>query len=336
MSRKVNSVDVARLAGVSQATVSYVLTGRKDQTIREETRRKVMDAAQSLGYRPNLAARALATGQTRMIALWVPYSYHSVFSHVIEQIVRSAQESRFRVVIVQIAGETGETLGPSSLLSEWHVDGILAFDATRLVEELLDRHAGLPPIVSFGPACSDRTDHVGVDLYEGSLTAVRHLYEIGCRRIAYAGYQQRLGLGEPRYDAYHHVMQEIGAEPLVLPLLRGEYDDSYQTVRDHVTAFGCPDGLFCWNDEAAIGANRAFADLGLRVPEDVALIGSDGIRETLYSVPTLSTVAQPFEEMCRLAWEFLQRRLKEPSLPPQHTLLPMRLEKRASTSRAYT
>ena len=335
MSRKVNSVDVARLAGVSQATVSYVLTGRKDQTIREETRRKVMDAAQTLGYRPNLAARALATGQTRLIALWVPYSYHSVFSHVIEQIVRVAQESRFRVVIVQIAGETGKTLGPSGFLSEWHVDGILAFDATCLVEELLDRHVGLPPLVSFGPACSGRTDHVGVDLYEGSLQAVRHLHEIGCRRIAYAGYHQRLGVGEPRYDAYHRVMQEIGAEPLVLPLLRGEYDDSYQMVRDHVTAFGCPDGLFCWNDEAAIGANRAFADLGLRVPEDVALIGSDGIRETLYSVPALSTVAQPFEEMCQLAWDFLQRRLKEPSLPPQHILLPMRLTKRASTSRAY-
>ena len=336
MSRKVNSVDVARLAGVSQATVSYVLTGRKDQTIREETRRKVMDAAQALGYRPNLAARALATGQTRMIALWVPYSYHSVFSHIIEQIILLAKESHFRVVIVQTAGETGETLGPGGLLSEWHVDGILAFDATRLVEELLDRHVGLPPIVSFGPACSDRTDHVGVNLYEGSLTAVRHLHEIGCRRIAYAGYEQRLLISEPRYSAYHTVMRETGREPLLIPLLRGEYDDSYSAIHAHVAAFGCPDGLFCWNDEAAIGANRAFADLGLRVPEDVALIGSDGIRETRYSVPTLSTMAQPFEATCRLAWDYLQRRLKDPSLPPQHALLPMRLEKRASTSRAHT
>lgn len=336
MSRKVNSVDVARLAGVSQATVSYVMTGRKDQTIREETRRKVMDAAQALDYRPNLAARALVTGQTRMIALWVPYSYHSVFSHVIEQIVRLAQESRFRVIIVQIAGETVETLGPGGLLSDWHVDGVLAFDATHLVEELLDRGVGLPPIVSFGPTCSNRTDHVGVDLYEGSLQAVRHLHEIGCRRIAYAGYQRRLIAGEPRYDAYHAVMRETGREPLLIPLLRGEYDDSHEAICAHVSAFGCPDGLFCWNDETAIGANRAFADLGLRVPEDVALVGSDGIRETLYSVPTLSTVAQPFEATCRLAWEFLQRRLKEPSLPPQHALLPMNLEKRASSSRAYT
>jgi len=334
MSRKVNSVDVAKLAGVSQATVSYVLTGRKDQAIREETRRKVLDAAQSLGYRPNLAARALVTGQTRMIALWVPYSYHSVFGHVIEQIVRLASESHFRVVIVQINGETGETLSSSGLLSEWHVDGILAFDATRLVEEILDQHSGLSPIVSFGPACSHRADHVGIDLYEGSLRAVRHLVEVGCRRIAYAGYQRSLYVGDSRYDAYVQVMLETGAEPIFLPLLRGEYDDTHQAVLDHVAAYGCPDGLFCWNDEAAIGANRAFADLGLRVPEDVAVIGSDGIRETAYCVPTLSTMAQPFEEMCRLAWELLQRRLKEPSLPPQHVLLPMRLEKRASTSRA--
>ena len=334
MGRKTSSVDVARLAGVSQATVSYVLTGRKDQTIREETRRKVLEAAETLGYRPNLAARTLVTGQTHMIGLWVPFSHHSVFGQVIEEIMDLARESSFRIVVVQINGETSKSLSSGGLLSEWHVDGILAFDAKALVDEILSQHFGLTPIVSFGPTFSNRADHVGVDLYEGSLRAVRHLHEVGCHRIAYAGFEHRLVPGEPRYDAYIRVMQETGAEPVLIPLVRGEYEDSYQAVRAHVTAFGCPDGLFCWNDEAAIGANRAFADLGVRVPEDVALIGSDGIRETCYCVPSLSTTAQPFEEMCRLAWEFLQRRLKEPSLPPQHALLPMRLEKRASTNRA--
>ena len=331
--RKVNSKDVAREAGVSQATVSYVLTGREDQTIRAETRRKVLDAAELLGYFPNLAARALVTGKTHTIALWVPFSHHSVFGHVIEQIMHLALKSGYRVVIAQTAGETSETLGSSGLLSDWHVDGILAFDATEMVNKVLDQCPGVSPIVSFGPTYSDRTDHVGIDLYEGSLRAVRYLAEIGCSRIAYSGFQPRLFPGEPRYDAYMKVMQEIGAKPIVIPLLRGEYEDAYHGIRDHIAAFGCPDGLFCWNDEAAIGANRAFADLGLRVPEDVALIGSDGIRETAYCVPGLSTIAQPFEEMCRLAWDFLQRRLQEPSHPVQHALLPMQMEKRASTNR---
>lgn len=333
MNRKVNSADVARMAGVSQATVSYVLNGRADQMIREETRRKVLEASQALGYRPNLAARSLATGRTHMIALWVPYSFHSVFNHVIEQFMRRARESRFRLLIVQIHDETGETLSASGLLSELHVDGILALDATKLVNEILDDgHA--PPIVSLGPAYSQRTDHVGIDLYTGSLQAVRHLREVGCRRVAYAGFQNNLHPGEPRYDAYVQAMQESETEPEFIRLKRGEYGDTHETIREYFAASDRPDGLFCWNDESAIGANRALADLGLRVPEDIALIGSDGIRETLYAVPTLSTMAQPFEAMCRTAWEFLQRRLREPDSPLQQALLPMRLEKRASTNRA--
>src|SRR5262245_41856072 len=100
MSRRINSVDVARRAGVSQATVSYVLNHRQDLKIREETRRKVLEAAQELGYQPNLAARTLVTGKTGTIALWVPNTYHSVFSHVIEQVMKHAQEHRYHVVIV--------------------------------------------------------------------------------------------------------------------------------------------------------------------------------------------------------------------------------------------
>jgi LacI family transcriptional regulator len=330
--RKVSSADVARMAGVSQATVSYVLNDRPDQIIREETRRKVLDAVQSLGYQPNLAARTLATGKTRMIALWVPNSYHSVFNHVIEQIMGLAREAGFHVVIVQINTETRETLAESGLISGWNVDAILALDARDLVNDILDAHPGAPSIVSMGPAYSTRTDHVGVDLQGGSMQAVRHLVEIGCRRIASVGVQSKLHTGDPRYDAYVATLEKAGLQPELLPLQAGDYfANCYQLVRERFAQPNPPDGLFCWNDEAAIGANRALADLKLRVPDDVALIGSDGIRETAYAVPTLSTVAQPFDEMCRQAWDFLQRRIDEPRAPLQSLVLPMQLEKRTST-----
>lgn len=337
MSRRVNSVDVARLAGVSQATVSYVLNQRTDLKIREETRQKVLDAAQALGYQPNLAARTLVTGKTRTIALWVPNVYHSVFSHVIEQVMQHAQASQYHVLIVHLNAETRESLISGGLLSASHVDAILALDARGLVNEILDAQAGSLPIVSLGPAYSTRTDHVGVDLHGGSLLAVRQLREIGCRRVAYAGFKGLLRARDPRYDAYVQVMQEAGKEPEFIPLEKGDYEYGCLAVRERFARPDRPDrpdGLFCWNDEVAIGANCALADLGLRVPEDVALIGSDGIRETAYAVPTISTVAQPFAEMCGLAWEFLQRRLQEPALPLQGAVLPMRLEKRASTKRA--
>lgn len=333
MSRRVSSVDVARRAGVSQATVSYVLNQRRDLKIRDETRRKVLAAARDLGYQPNLAARTLVTGKTRTIALWVPNTYHSVFSHVIEQVMLHAQESRFHVVIVHINPAGQGMLADSWLLSGWNVDAILALDARGLVDEILEASPVAPPIISIGPAYSTLTDHVGVDLRGGTLQAVRHLWENGCRRVAYAAPNSEMHDGEPRYDAYMQGTREAGGKAEFLELDSGSYEGSYQAAKRRFASADYPDGLLCWNDETAIGINRALAELGRRVPEDVALIGSDGIRETAYAVPTISTMVQPFDAMCSMAWEFLQNRLNEPELPLQTAVLPMRLEKRASTQR---
>ena len=329
--KKVSSSDVARLAGVSSATVSYVLNRRADQTIREETRLKVIRAVQTLGYQPNLAARTLATGKTGTVALWVPNSYHSVFSHVIEQVMQRAQEHGFHVVIVHINTETRQSLAQSGLLSGWNVDAILALDARDLIEDILDSHPQAPHIISIGPAYSTRVDHVGVDLQGGSLQAVRHLVETGRHNVAFAGVRSRMRAGDPRYDAYMQVMNESWSNPEFIELERGDYEGSYQTFCDYFAAGSWPDGLFCWNDETAISAIRALSDLGIKVPEDVAVIGSDGIRETRYAVPAISTVAQPFGEMCELAWNFLQRRLQNPRSAIQRAILPMTLLERAST-----
>lgn len=331
--RKASSVDVARLAGVSQATVSYVLNQRPDQIIREETRQKVLDAVQALGYQPNHAARAMVTGKSHMVALWVPNSYRSVFNHVIQQMMRCAEASNFHIIIVQIKTETAETLKTNGLLSVGNVDAILALDARDLVDEIVAKHAGAPPIVSIGPAYSTHTDHVGVDLHDGSLQAVRHLVERGCRRIAFAGLKDKMEPGDPRYDAYLEATAEAGLKPEIIPLEVGDYEGGYQVLRGYFQAGHRLDGLFCWNDETAIGANRALADMGLRVPDDVAVMGSDGTRETAFAVPTISTMAQPFDDMCRLAWEFLQNRLNSPNLPLQTAVLPMHLEPRVSTQR---
>lgn len=333
INRRINSADVARLAGVSQATVSYVMNPQTRQSIREETRHRVLNAAKTLGYQPNQAARTLVTGRTGMIALWVPGSYHSVFNHVIEQVMERAHTSRLHVVVVEISQEIAKSLHATRLYSAANVDGILAHDCSGIADELLQMQPDTPPIVTMGPAYSSKTDHVGVDLYNGARQAVRHLYQAGCRRIAFASYHKELRPTDPRYDAYINTMREVGAEPITIELPQGNYEDTHQTILEWLTRGNKMDGLACWNDDAAIGANRAFADLGLRVPEDIALIGNDGIRETAYTVPTLSTVEQPFEEMCKMAWEFLMNRIADPDLPRQASVLPMRLVERASTMR---
>jgi LacI family transcriptional regulator len=303
------------------------------QSIRDETRHRVLNAAKALGYRPNQAARTLVTGRTGMIALWVPGSYHSVFNQVIEQVMERAHASRLHVVVVEINPLIAKSLHATGLYSAANVDGILAHDCSVIADELLQMQPDAPPVVTMGPAYSSNTDHVGVDLYDGARQAVRHLYAAGCRRIVYAGYHKDMRLTEPRYAAYVSTVKELGIAPVIVELPHGNYEDSYTGILDWMAQGNAMDGLFCWNDDAAIGANRAFADLGLRVPEDIALIGSDGIRETAYTVPTLSTMQQPFEQMCEVAWKFLMNRIAEPDHPRQASVLPMRLVQRASTMR---
>lgn len=334
MGDRINSYDVAKLAGVSQATVSYVLTRRPGKRIREETRKKVFHAAEVLGYEPNRAAKSLATGRSGTVALWVPLIDRSVFNHIAGGVVGLAKANDIHVNIVQIHSEVCSTLRQAGFLSATNFDAIIAHDATALVNDILAEARPAPPIVSIGPAYSDRTDHVGVDLYGGSLAAVRHLFEIGCKRVAYAGRWDFLCEDDKRFAGYAGTVREAGSEPILIPVAEAsDYEAGYQAVLTHVDPKDPPDGIFCWNDEVAIGANRALGEMGLRVPDDVALIGSDGIREAAYCQPAISTVAQPFAAMCELVWTYLRRRWEDPELPIQGALLPMRLTQRASTTR---
>jgi DNA-binding LacI/PurR family transcriptional regulator len=332
MRNKVNCFDVAHMAGVSQATVSYVLTERKGKSISEQTRRKVLHAADVLGYQPNRAARSLASGRTGTIALWVPFAHYNVFSRVMEQFMGLARLNGWHVTIVQTCDETYHSLHRAGLISRANFDAILAHDATALVNEILDKHKDPPPIVSFGPAYSDRTDHVGVDLYDGFIQATRHLLSVGCNRVALVGVRDHLHEMDMRFRAYTGCVRSAGAEPVYIGMKGLDYESGYQAIYNYYQTNDQPDGLCCWNDEVAIGVMSALMDLGLRVPHDVAVVGSDGIREAAFCRPSLTTAAQPFKEICLLAWSFLQKRLDMPEGNIQGTVLPMCLEQRDSTN----
>jgi LacI family transcriptional regulator len=329
---RISSADIARMTGVSRATVSYIINNRVDQTISDETRKRVLDAIEESGYRPNSVARALVSGRTMTVALWVPIVNRSVSGHFINHIGRLAKADGYHVIVVEIAGETPDSLSSTGLLDAGQVDGIIAVDATALIEGLLDRFQNLPPIVSMGPAYSTHTDYAGVDLAGGSRLVMQHLIERGCTKIALISDQISSSPGDPRYDAYMEGVRMLGTKPDVLPVESVRMADSYWAVRERFERSNPPDGLMCFNDECAIGANKALSDMGIDVPGEVIIIGSDGIAETQYSVPEISTVAQPFEATCSRAWHFFLRRLEQPGAPICGEVLQMNLIVRRSTT----
>jgi len=189
------------------------------------------------------------------------------------------------------------------------------------------------PLVSMGVAYLASTDLVAIDLYPGAMEAVKHLTARGGRRIAYMVSQSGSYASEVRYKAYTGVLQEAGLKPEYIVASSHLRSDACQAMLEHIHACGCPDGIFFFNDDMAIGAYRALCDLGIRVPDDVALVGCDNIEDTEYLEVRLSTIAQPLEEMCILAWQFLERRMNDPALPLQQQFLPAKLIIRESSCR---
>ena len=218
--------------------------------------------------------------------------------------------------------------------SSWPVDGILAFDGPEEVQHYLAANpVSHLPIVSMGSFWVDTIDFVGVDLAFGTHAALQHLLAIGCRRIAFLFPRRDHRAQDSRHNAYTTAMQQAGKQPEYIDAGENSRASARRCLRDYVQEHGCPDGLFCFNDDLAIGAYRGLCDLGIRVPEDIALIGCDGIEDTEYLETPLSTIAQPHEQMCALAWQFLKQRIQNESLPLQQKILRPQLILRKSSQR---
>jgi LacI family transcriptional regulator len=331
--------DVARRAGVASSTASYVLNN-KPKSFGDATRERVFNAARELGYRPNMAARSLATNRTNIIALWVPDVASAFSARVISEIQRLAWPGGYEVLITEIhipdappanAAAPREAAVASVKLPLWNCDGIIAFLGSACRNVHLDSgQARRAPFVSMGAFPVEGTDFVGVELYAGTQSAVRQLAARGARRIAYVVPAMADFPGDDRREAYLEAVREMRGEPIIVHARSNTRAAARDAVASYLSSSRPFDGVFCYNDDAAIGTYRALRDAGLRIPEDVAIVGCDGIEDVEFLDCPLSTLVLPVEEMCAAAWRFLALRLQEPGTAPQQAIFPGRLEIRRS------
>lgn len=335
--------DVARQLNVSPATVSYVLNGREGTLVSDRTRERVLEMAQQMGYRPNRAAQVLAGKRSNVIELCVNGFNPAFYGQVIHAFQNQFVANPYQLRIVN-PDYTREGDWPF-VGNDWPMDGLIISDAyfpESIAPSLAYPGAHIVsklgvPIVSTGIFAITDIDYVRVDLVPAIEAALRHL-AANCKRIAYVSLwpaHTEAENSDPRYPAYQRIVREFGLkEELIVT-----YDSrdvplrefTRATVRKYIEENGCPDGIFCYNDERAIATLAAVRDLGLKVPEDVRLIGCDGIEENTYHNPPLSTIQYPFDEVARLAWEFLNRRIEEPEIPMQSATLQAELVLRESS-----
>lgn len=319
--------DVAALAEVSGCTVSYVLSGRKDVVIAPATRTRVIEAARQLGYQPNHAARSLVTGSSKIVSLWAgkfsPY-YAMVTNHLRAQV----KQSGYQMLVSDIEIDL-ESLS----VGTWSGDGVIALEYPEQADAYLKSHPEFRvPVISIGVYHREHGDYVGVDLYGGARKAVEHLRGLGCKRIAYVDTALANGVeNDPRRTAYQDSLKEYGLATEEIVIAQPSRSEARLAIREYVAQHGCPEGLFCHNDDIAIGVYRGLMDLGIDVPSQVALVGCDGIEDTEYLERPITTIVQPVEAMCRMGWEFLQHRMADRTLPPQRHIFDTELIVRESS-----
>jgi LacI family transcriptional regulator len=310
--RKVTRRDVARLAGVSDAVVSYTLNG--GAPVAEATARRVLDAVAELGYSPNRAAQALRSGLTQTLVLVVPDVADPIFANPFF----SEYASRIETQAAQrgyALYSTASSFEPTQLLARFRefagrqVSGVMVLSGA----ETLDHHAldsvGLPWLELNCGTPHEGVDTLTTDLRSGAELAVRHLFEHGHRSVGFVGEDSA---GEPRYQGWQAACATAALTPgpfFQADLTRtGGYDAGTRIAATTAR----PDALFVASDRTAVAMLRALHENGVRIPEDIALIACDGTWEGEYSWPSLSTVRQPIEEMSAYAVERVLDRSAHP------------------------
>lgn len=324
------SVDVARLAGVSQKTVSRVLNN--EPYVSEQAREKVLAAAEALGYRLNNAARALASGRTRTIgvvslgtALYGPAT-------LLSGIERAARDAGYAVRVVNtFEGEASGIAGAVESLLEQGVDGIVISEPIDEGELVLT--ADVPVLVIGAPApfAARRVVTVGVGANLLARAATEHLLDLGHATVHHLAGPQRWYAARDRLAGWRAALADRDrAEP---PLVFGDwsaasgYAKGLELARDPaVTA------VFAANDDMAIGLIRALLETGRRIPEDVSVVGYDDIPVAAYVTPPLTTVRQPFDAVAHAGLGLLVHAIENPdnhAVPANDP--PVELVVRAST-----
>ncbi|WP_134663356.1 MULTISPECIES: LacI family DNA-binding transcriptional regulator [unclassified Amycolatopsis] len=328
--------DVADRARVSVRTVSNVVSGYEH--VSEKMRQRVLSAIDELGYIPNPVARTLRTGKTGLLSLVVPEIDVPYFSQLAREVIDAAASLGFQVMIDQTGHDHERERqllrggGRRNLF-----DGML-FAPLATSEELRDVDpARSSPLILLGEHVFDsRFDHVAIDNVVAAHDATTHLLDRGRTRIAAIGAQPKETYSTPlqRTEGFRKALDEHGLEPVnALQATAAHYGraDGYAATASLLRESPCPDAIFCYSDLLAMGAIRAVFDAGLRVPEDVAIIGIDDIEEGRYSRPSLSTVSLDTPFIARTAVSRLAARIENPELPAEEFVAPHTVLAREST-----
>lgn len=336
MVRRITIDDVAKKAGVSKVTVSYVLNGRGSAArISDETSTRVMEAARDLQYRPNALARMLLSRKTDTIAVAFQYAeYFSAASSFITEVLRGVTlacvEQKLDVLLHTRPAAAG--VDEADMLTDGRVDGLLLLrdkDDPTLAEIQARR---FPCVLFFTRATDPETPFVDSDNYSGGRLGAKHLIELGHTRIGMIRGPGQSVSSNDRFNGYRDAMEAAGLEVKPEHVVTMESPQAPpEQFKQVMTGPDRPTALFVWSDDVAFAVVRWLGDIGLNVPGDVSVVGYDSSDACERIHPALTSVRQPVFEMAAEATEMLSRLIRHQPVRRRQVLFSPTLDVRAST-----
>lgn len=329
--------DIAKRLNISVSTVSYALNGGP-RPVPEEVRERVVAVARELNYRPNWVARSMVTGKTNTIGVIPsgtgPNSFLSPYVIGVLNSIANVASSRNQDLLLVTGFSTDRPAELVDHLLGGRVDGALfiapAFDPS-VISDL--RQAGLAVVTIAGPNIPGVTDY-RADNREGVFSALQHLWDLGHRKIANVSGRPNMADTLVRRQAYLDFLEQKRVPCRSDWMADGNFviEGGFEAMKGFLKLEDRPTAVFCANDEMAIGALQACVSAGVRVPEEMSIVGFDAAPGSSYIQPALTTVRQPIPDMVEAAIESLSR-LFNGQEPLPSTVFPTKLIVRASTSR---
>lgn len=322
--------DVAKEAGCSVTTVSRVINNHG--YLSQKTKDKVFAAMRKLNYQPNSLARSLQGKKIKLIGLIFPSIINPFFAELVQDIEEQLFKKGYKVILCNAGQDKEKEHEYLRMLQANQVDGIIAGAHNLGIEEY--NQLGLP-IVSFDRKLSDNVPIVSSDNYQGIQLAVRDLLQAGCKNIYFLGNKKVKGNPtDKRLLAYQDMAKELGFESHICSVAFSDSNLLKNMTIHRMLSKKHPDGIVCTDDLTAILVLQDAKKLGIKVPEELKVIGYDGTQQIQTYYSNLSTIAQPISDMATLLVNLLVDRIDHPTkeLEQKHYVLPVKLIKSETTA----
>ncbi|WP_312227391.1 LacI family DNA-binding transcriptional regulator [Pseudescherichia sp.] len=320
---------IARLAGVSVATVSRVIN--HSGSVKPQNRERVLAAIEESNYQPNLLARQLRTARSYMILVLVSNIANPFCAEVVKGIEEEAEKNGYRILLCNTGSDMARSRSALTLLSGKIVDGIITMDAFSKLPELTTMIGQAPWVQCAEYADEGSVSCVGINDIDASQYVIQHLINRGRQRIALINHDLSYKYARLRERGYKNVLEQNDRSWTAVEYASElSFNAGRAAMESLLRADERPDAVFAVSDTLAAGALLAIAQAGLTMPDDIAVVGFDGTPLAEMVSPQLSTVAQPSQEIGRKAVALLLNKIDNPETPAERVMMDWRFIERAS------